>query len=196
MPRVVAGQCRGVNLVAPSGEKTRPTTDKIKEALFSILQMRIPDCVFLDLFAGCGQMGIEAVSRGARAAVFVEENPSASEAILTNLRKTKLLDRTRFLKRDVFRALSTLAQERESFDLIYMDPPYLQAIPLFLRIAAIVSEKELLEPGGLLILEHAATDEPPENVMNLTLYRRCKYGTTMLTFYSTDANYNGGILSK
>jgi 16S rRNA (guanine966-N2)-methyltransferase len=196
MPRVVAGECRGVKLVAPSGEKTRPTTDKIKEALFSILQRRIPDCSFLDLFGGSGQMGIEAVSRGARMAVIVEENNSASEAILTNLRKTKLQDRTRFMKRDVFRALSILSQEKSSFDIIFMDPPYSQAFSLFMRIAAVVSQENLLEPGGLMILEHSTADELPENVMNLTLYRRCKYGTTMLTFYTTDANYNGGILSK
>lgn len=196
MPRVIAGICRGVKLAAPSGEKTRPTTDKIKEALFSILQMRIPDCAFLDLFSGSGQMGIEAVSRGAHMAVLVDENNAASEVILTNLRKTKLQDKTKFMKRDVLRALQVISEEHSTFDLIYMDPPYSQAVPLFSRIATVISEKKLLVPGGLLILEHSVADEPPENVMNLTLYRRCKYGATMLTFYSTDANYNGGILSK
>ena len=100
MPRVVAGTCRGIPLIAPKGEKTRPTTDKVKEALFSILQNRLPDASFLDLFAGCGQMGIEAVSRGAKEAVLVDENNGSGEAIVQNIAKTKTGDQIRFVKKD------------------------------------------------------------------------------------------------
>lgn len=175
---------------------TRPTTDKIKESIFSILQMRIPDAGFLDLFAGSGQMGIEALSRGAKRAVLVDESSASASAINHNLMKTKLSDRAAFLKRDVFRALDQLGERGEVFDIIYMDPPYAMAKTFCLKAAESVCRLRLIRPEGLFIVEHSSEDQMPENVMNLTLYRRCKYGATMLTFYTTDVYYSGGILDE
>lgn len=195
MPRVIAGKCGGIPLAAPKGENTRPTTDKVKEALFSILQMRLPDADFLDLFAGSGQMGMEAVSRGAQKAVLVDENGASAAAISANLTKTGMSQQVTFLRRDVFRALHDLGEKKETFDIIFMDPPYVAAIPFAVKAAGLICLYHLLKPGGLFILEHAASDTPSENVMNLTFYRRCKYGATMLTFYTTDAYYNGGTLN-
>lgn len=193
MPRVIAGKCGGIPLLAPKGEKTRPTTDKVKEALFSILQIRLPDADFLDLFAGSGQMGIEAVSRGAKRAILVDENSASAAAISANLAKTKLTQNIVYSKRDVFRALQELGEQKETFDIIFMDPPYASAIAFCGKAAAQICSYLLLKPGGLFIVEHAASDLLSENVMNLTLYRRCKYGSTMLTFYTTDICYSGGI---
>jgi 16S rRNA (guanine966-N2)-methyltransferase len=189
MPRVVAGTCRGIPLAAPKGENTRPTTDKVKEALFSILQNRLPDASFLDLFAGCGQMGIEAVSRGAREAVLVDENNRSADAISQNIAKTKMNDKIRYIKKDVFRTILNLAEHKETFDIIYMDPPYASAIAFSEKIAGLICSGKLLRENGLFIVEHSSSDLLEENVMNLTFTRRCKYGSTMLTFYTTDDCY-------
>jgi len=189
MPRVIAGKCGGIPLLAPKGEKTRPTTDKVKEALFSILQIRLPDAAFLDLFAGSGQMGIEAVSRGAKRAILVDENRACADAIGSNLTKTKLTQQISFSKKDVFRSLKELGF------FFFMDPPYASAIAFCRKAAEEICAYHLLKPDGLFIVEHAAADLPSENVINLTLYRRCKYGSTMLTFYTTDICYSGGILN-
>jgi len=195
MPRVVAGKCGGIPLIAPTGENTRPTTDKVKEALFSILQIRLRDADFLDLFAGSGQMGIEAVSRGAKRAVLVDENNVSGKAISANIEKTKLQQQISLIKRDVFRSLDDLGERNDTFDIIFMDPPYASAITFYNKAARAICTYHLLKPGGLFIVEHSASDLPAENVINLTLYRRCKYGSTMLTFYTTDACYSGGILT-
>ena len=195
MPRVVAGKCGGIPLIAPKGENTRPTTDKVKEALFSILQIRLPDAGFLDLFAGSGQMGIEAVSRGAKRAVLVDENNISARVISANIEKTRLKQQISLIKRDVFRTLNDLGERKETFDIIFMDPPYASALAFCSKAAGAICSYHLLKPGGLFIVEHSASDLPAENVINLTLYRRCKYGSTMLTFYTTDACYSGGILT-
>ena len=187
MPRVIAGKYGGIPLQAPKGEHTRPTADKVKEALFSILQTRIPDSRFLDLFSGSGQMGIEAVSRGAEKAVLVDENRESASAIEANILKTGSRAETAFYRRDVFRTLEALGESHEIFDIIFMDPPYASAVTYCSKAAEYICRYGLLKPGGLFIVEHAAVDVFSENVMNLTLYRRCKYGSTMLTFYTTDA---------
>ena len=120
--RVIAGMARSLKLKVPEGEGTRPTTDRIKETLFNILQGDIPGCVFVDLFAGSGGVGIEALSRGAKYAWFVENNREAISCISSNLSFTKLADKATLLKGDVFTTLS-LIREKE-VDIIFIDPPY------------------------------------------------------------------------
>lgn len=121
--RVIAGKARRLNLKTLPGLDTRPTTDRIKETLFNILQPEIPDCRFLDLFSGSGAIGIEALSRGAAYAVFVEKNPRACTCIRDNLSFTKLADSGKLLNVDVLTALRMLEKE-PAFDCIFMDPPY------------------------------------------------------------------------
>ena len=121
--RVIAGKARRLNLKTLPGLDTRPTTDRIKETLFNILQPEIPDCRFLDLFSGSGAIGIEALSRGAASAVFVEKNPRACACIRDNLSFTKLADSGKLLNVDVLTALRMLEKE-PAFDCIFMDPPY------------------------------------------------------------------------
>jgi 16S rRNA (guanine(966)-N(2))-methyltransferase RsmD len=132
-------------------------------------------------------MGIEAVSRGAERAVLVDENRESASVIEANIRKTGSKAETAFFKRDVFKTLGALGESHEIFDIIFMDPPYASAASYCTKAAEYICRYGLLRPGGLFIVEHAAADAFPENVMNLTLYRRCKYGSTMLTFYTTDA---------
>ena len=121
--RVIAGKARRLALKTVPGMETRPTTDRIKETLFNSLQPEIPDCRFLDLFSGSGGIGIEALSRGAESAVFVEKNPKACACIRENLTFTKLAEHGKLLNMDVLQALRSLEGE-EAFDCIFMDPPY------------------------------------------------------------------------
>ncbi len=120
--RVIAGTARSLPLKTPEGLDTRPTTDRIKETLFNMLQMDIPGCVFVDLFSGSGGIGIEALSRGARKVYFVENASSALKCIQQNLSFTKLEDRAIVLKQDACSALGSIF-EKEA-DIIFMDPPY------------------------------------------------------------------------
>lgn len=121
--RIISGSKRGMNLQTPDGLGTRPTSDRIKETLFNMISFDIPDCRFLDLFSGSGQMGIEALSRGASEAVFVEKDKSAISCIENNLSKAKFTDEATLYKEDVFSALNKL-NGSEEFDFIFMDPPY------------------------------------------------------------------------
>lgn len=184
MPRVIAGRCGGIPLDAPKGKNTRPTTDKVKEALFSILQTELDGAVFLDLFAGCGQNGIEAVSRGAEKAFLLEENKACQMVIQKNLEKTKITDEVSLIRGDILNGLRRLGKEGFSFTIIYMDPPY-DLVPVYLKkVVFIIEEYKMLENGGVLVVEHRSSDKLDENVMNLKLYRCCKYGSSMLTFYT------------
>ena len=122
--RVIAGAAKGHNLQTIEGLATRPTTDRIKETLFNIIAFDLPECSFLDLFAGSGGIGIEALSRGASEAVFVDASAECQAVITDNLKHTKLQDRAKLMKTDVLSALDKLAAEGKSFDIIFMDPPY------------------------------------------------------------------------
>lgn len=123
--RVIAGKARSMPLVAPSGEGTRPTTDRIKETLFNMLQCDVPGAVFCDFFSGSGAIGIEALSRGAKHAYFVENNKEALECIKKNINFTKVANDATVISRDVRDALYEI---HETADIIFMDPPYSQGL--------------------------------------------------------------------
>jgi 16S rRNA (guanine966-N2)-methyltransferase len=189
VPRVITGTARGTLLRTPRGSITRPTPDRVKEALFSILSDRVYDATMLDLFAGSGQMGIEALSRGAGSVVFVDSASESIECIRTNLEKTRLSAKALVRRSDVVSMLSTLSQDG-GFDLVYMDPPYADAVRLFREIAGILTARSLLAPGGMVMVEHPAQDLPEDFVTKLKLMRRCKYGTVMISFYGRYDNDN------
>lgn len=194
MPRIIAGQARGVPLVAPKGQATRPTADKVKEALFSILMPRLADCAFLDLYAGTGQIGLEAASRGAARTVLVEPARASLVAIDANLAKTRLAERVEVLRVSASQALLILAGQAAAFDLIFLDPPYRQAIQDLTSLAARL--RSCLRPGGLVILEHDAREAAPDNVTQLQRTRSCQYGTAMLSFYQENQPFcvSGGLI--
>ncbi|MCR5546214.1 MAG: 16S rRNA (guanine(966)-N(2))-methyltransferase RsmD [Lachnospiraceae bacterium] len=148
MLRVIAGEARSVPLKTLDGLDTRPTTDRVKETLFNLLQNYIYDSRFLDLFAGSGQIGIEALSRGAREAVFIEKNKKAADIIEQNLAKTKLEENAEVLKRDVLSSLPFLGSE---FDLIFMDPPY--ALEIEKEVLSSIKEHHVLAEDGQIIIE-------------------------------------------
>lgn len=185
MPRVVTGRFRGAVLLAPEGDKTRPTTDKVKEALFSIIQADVPGSKFLDLFAGSGQIGIEALSRGAEHVTLVERSGQAASIIAKNIAKIRMenSDELRFHKKSVAQALELLGQAGEKFDIIFMDPPY-KDVPLRLEEATkLIAEFNMLAEGGMLIVEHDKDCEMPEKIHGLDLVRSCSYGITVITFF-------------
>lgn len=157
MPRIIAGMARGIQLAVPEGLDTRPTSDSRKEAVFSSIQFELPGCRFLDLFAGSGAAGLEALSRGAEHAVFVESGRQAVDCIHKNLTKTKLQAKGRVLAEDVLSALSRLAREQAQFDVIFLDPPYRRGYEEL--VCREVMEKGLLAEDGLIVVESAVETE-------------------------------------
>lgn len=181
MPRIISGSARGTKLTAPAGDTTRPTGDKAKEALFSIIAAKIPATGFLDIFAGTGQIGLEAASRGSQDVVLVEKAAASLAAIRSNIDKTHLSDRVTVMAMDAYAALKKLLTVGRKFPLIFLDPPYQDAIAHLQKFAPILNI--LLSEDGILILEHDSHDLPPTFVTNLQLTRSCQYGTAMLSFY-------------
>lgn len=195
MPRIIAGKARGTQLNAPPGRDTRPTADRTKEALFSILAPRLADARFLDLFAGSGQIGLEALSRGVAEAVFVENERRAVQIIRGNLAKTHLTEAARVMAMSAAAALKLLSAEvakgtKLPFDIIFLDPPYANAHASLAKLAAMLP----LATDGILILEHESNQPAPVNVTCLQLVRSCKYGTAMLSFYRIYDDQHGAEL--
>lgn len=170
--RIVAGEFRGRVLTEFRGEDIRPTSDKARESLFNILQNRIHGALFLDLFAGTGAVGIEALSRGAKVTLN-EKAPTSIKVITENLTKLKILDRVRLSKSDALLFLS----RKEKFDIIFIDPPYKSELGLL----AVQGAKDCLTENGIIILE----DEKPfaSKVEGLEIYDERKYGRVHLTFF-------------
>ena len=152
--RVIAGSARRISLATPKGDETRPTTDRIKETLFNIIQNDVIDCSFLDLFAGSGGIGIEALSRGAKRAVFVERSKDALACISQNIEKTHFSDRAAVIPYDFKRALGRLGTEGNIFDIIFADPPYRAGYET--KILAGLMDGKLIDENSLIILETSA----------------------------------------
>ena len=148
--RVIAGKARRLNLKTIPGLETRPTTDRIKETLFNILQPELLECRFLDLFAGSGGIGIEALSRGADLAVFVEKNPKAAACIKENLAITKLAEGGKLLNMDVLQALHSL-EGKCAFDIIFMDPPYNKELER--QVLEYLQDSTVADENTLIIVE-------------------------------------------
>ena len=179
--RVVSGTARGVILKTPEGLQTRPTADKVKEAMFSILQFDLPGASVLDLFGGTGQLGIEALSRGAKSAVFVDAWDKACTLIKENLRRTKMEQSSRVVRSDY---LSYLRSCKEQFDIILLDPPYAE---VFLETALkCITEIDILRTGGIIVCERPIEKDLPWDFPNFTRSKDYKYGKTIITLYRKD----------
>ena len=179
--RVISGKARGVTLKTPDGMKTRPTADRVKEALFSIIQFELPGKRILDLFGGTGQLGIEALSREAKNAVFVDAGEAACRLIKENLRRTKMEQDAKVIKSDY---LAYLDRCREKFDIIFLDPPYAE---VFLENALKrITEIDILQSGGIIVTERPVEKELPWEFEGFTRSKDYKYGKTLLTIYRKD----------
>ena len=176
--RVITGKARGVQLKTPEGMDTRPTTDRVKEALFSIINFDIPGARVLDLFGGTGQLGIEALSRGAKSAVFVDAREESCRLIRENLKRTKLEQDAKVVRSDY---LDYLRRCREQFDIILLDPPYAE---VFLENALkTIPEIDILNSGGIIVAERPLGKELPWEFDGFRRSRDYKYGKILLTIY-------------
>jgi 16S rRNA (guanine(966)-N(2))-methyltransferase RsmD len=178
--RVISGSAKGRILKAAPGEGTRPITDRVKESLFNILGADIRDARFLDLFAGTGGVGIEALSRGAKEAVFVEQGRVALETIRANLAMTKLADRARVIRADVFSFLS--GAPGEPFDYIYIAPPQYKGLWAD-TLRAIDANPAWLSEDSEIIVQIDPREFEPVSLSHLVLVDQRKYGSTLLCFY-------------
>ncbi len=179
--RVITGKARGVQLKTPDGMQTRPTADRVKEALFSIINFDLPGAKVLDLFGGTGQLGIEALSRGAESAVFVDAREDACKLIRENLRRTKLEGQAKVVRSDY---LEYLRRGKERFDIIILDPPYAE---VFLENALkCITEIDILQTGGIIVTERPLGKELPCSFDGFTRSKDYKYGQILLTLYRKD----------
>jgi len=181
--RVVAGIAKGHKLYVPSGQKIRPTADRVKEALFSILGPKVVDSMVLDLFAGSGALGIEALSRGASRCVFIDHSKISIDVINKNLKKTGLDARTEVLYGPVAKALDELIARGQQFDLIFLDPPYRIKLTELTGILETLSREKLIKVSGTVALEHSVKVILRE-INGLSVVTEKRYGDTGLTFLS------------
>lgn len=181
--RIIAGSAGGIPLRVPPGD-TRPTTDRVREALFSMLGPLIPQARVLDLFAGSGSLGLEALSRGAASALFVEQNRAACDVLRGNLQKASLPGGT-LRQGDVFRHLNDLARSGQVFDLVFADPPYThrpQDTDFTKSLLASEALRQVLAPQGLWVLECLASKAPFQPAPPWREVRQRDYGTTRLVW--------------
>ena len=181
--RVITGTARGRRLKDLEGMETRPTTDRVKEGLFSALQFDIEGRRVLDLFAGTGQLGIECLSRGAVSAVFVDRRADAVKLIRENLKVTELTDRAKVISGDSMEYLKGL---REKFDLIFLDPPY--EAGLLEPAIAQIAKFDILAPHGIIVAEHPVEKAMPALAEPYRIQKTYRYGKIALTLYRRSAN--------
>ena len=176
--RVVSGMARGRKLKSLSGNTIMPTTDMVKESIFNIIQFDIEGRSVLDLFAGTGQLGIEALSRGAKSVVFVDSNPEAQMLIRENTELCGFMDSAAIVRRDALRYL----EGSEKFDLIFIDPPY--ATALAAKVLSKINEFDKLNVNGIIICELSAEKEPPAVTLPYFLQKEYRYGRVKIARYT------------
>lgn len=184
--RVISGTCRGKKLSAPSGVTTRPTSDRVKEALFSILASRMDfaDIRVLDICAGTGSLGIEALSRGAESCCCIECNQSVKSILEKNLAVTHCQERSVIMDMDAVKALLLLSRRGQNFDLIFFDPPY--DSELYTRVPEAIASGSLLTSGSILVIECAARNPLSEAYGQLKRFDRRVYGDTALELFEME----------
>ena len=179
--RVIAGTARGIPLKTPAGQDTRPTADRVKEALFSILHFEIPGAVVLDLFGGTGQLGIEALSRGAKRAVFVDHSQLVCKLIRDNLQKTSFTEKATVQCSDY---MAFLRNCKEKFDVILLDPPY--AEDFLENSLKTITEIDILQSGGIIATERPLGKVILDQIPGYSRSKDYKYGNTVITLFRKD----------
>jgi len=177
--RIIAGSARGLRLETPPGDRVRPTLDRVREALFNIIAPEIPGATFLDLYAGSGANGIEALSRGAAAVTFVDSHPQSQACIRKNLERTRLAQGATLLRCALPGDLRKIGG---AFDVVFADPPY--DFTDFEGLLTAIGGSGLLAEGGQVIVEHSSFQTPPEAAGSLQCQRRRRYGKCTLSFYA------------
>lgn len=178
--RIITGSAKGTKLKAPLGLDTRPTADRVKESVFNILGDIVVNACVLDVFAGTGNLGLEALSRGAKSAVFVDNSNESIAVIKDNAHRTHLTECTEIYKNDVFRVLDQLAQAGRTFDLLFCDPPYKKGF-----VQAVLKKLDnhpIMAPRGVVVIEHSRDEQIADEWEHLQLKRTERYGTTLVSF--------------
>jgi 16S rRNA (guanine(966)-N(2))-methyltransferase RsmD len=182
--RVIAGKFKGRTLATVRSNSVRYTSDRVRESLFAIVRNLVPGSSFLDLFAGVGSVGIEAISRGADFVLFVEKNPRCVRTICENLSSCGVDprgDSVQILQKDALRALRVIEEMGLKFDLIFLDPPY--GSPVLEKALRKLAGVEILRDDGMVIAEHPFKSSLPQQIGEFVRVREEKYGDTVLTFY-------------
>jgi 16S rRNA (guanine(966)-N(2))-methyltransferase RsmD len=180
--KIVAGKNRGNKLKSLKGLSIRPTSQKVREALFDILGISIEGTYFLDLFAGTGAIGIEALSRGAQKVIFIEKEIKCIKIIKENLKKTKNNQNSLVFKIDFLSGIKLLAKKNYLLDFIFLDPPYNMGL---VNISLLeISKLPILKKNSVVIVQHYKKEKVEENINNLKLYDQRKYGESYLSFFS------------
>jgi 16S rRNA (guanine(966)-N(2))-methyltransferase RsmD len=186
--RVIGGVARGRRLKVPKGQSVRPTAARVKEALFNILPRDFSGVRVLDLFAGSGNVSIEALSRGAEKTILIDESPRSVAVIRDNLDRLGLSERAEVWTVPVFRALKKLAKSRQRFDLIFLDPPYDRGwVETSLKA---IAQYDLLSESGIAVAEHSPHEAVEPQYGNLVLNDQRRYGDTLLSFFKRDLTLN------
>ncbi|MED3725108.1 16S rRNA (guanine(966)-N(2))-methyltransferase RsmD [Priestia filamentosa] len=179
--RVVSGDKKGLSLKAVPGTTTRPTTDKVKEAIFNMIGPYFDGGIGLDLFGGSGGLGIEALSRGLQSMIFVDRDGKAIRTIKENLNSCKLTDRAEVYRNDAERALKAIEKRELHFDLIMLDPPY--KAQKLLHLMEEIQKRHLLKEEGIIMAEHENNVELPEVIGKLNRVKKEVYGLTVISIY-------------
>jgi len=178
--RIISGTSKGRRLATPKSQNIRPTSDRVKESIFNILGGEVEGKVVLDLFAGTGNLGMEALSRGAKKALFVEKGRQAVKLIQRNLSQFGMNGQSEILPKDVSRAIGILKQRGESFDLILMDPPYEKG--LIQKTLMKLYLYKIYHEDSILVIEHDRREPIPKMLEGWTLIRQRRIGDTMISF--------------
>lgn len=179
--RIISGNRRGKKLYAFDGRKIRPTADRLREAIFNILASRVKDVTVLDLFAGTGAFGLEAVSRGARSAVFIDNHPDAIRLLEKNISACGMIEETRVVTWDIAHDLNCLKGTQSGFELVFLDPPYSRNLvcPTLLHL----HESGAVQPGAHIVIEHSLDDPLPHDLDCFTRVDQRKYGKSLVSFF-------------
>ena len=180
--RIIAGEAKSKRLKSRKGMNTRPTLGSVKESLFSIISPYVEGSKFLDLFSGTGNIALEALSRGARRAIMIEQDQEALRVIIENINSLGFEDRCRAYKNDVIRACEILGRKGEKFDIIFMDPPYKEE--LCTKVSEAVLKTGILAEGGLVICEHHVFEKMADQIGELKKADERVYGKKCITFYT------------
>lgn len=181
MVRIISGIAGGIPIKVPPVKYTKPTLDRVKESVFAILQPYLAATQVLDLFAGSGSLGLEALSRGADFAVFVDNSRLCVEVIQENIRKTHMTEKSQVVQSDVYKAIRGFAEQGRQFDIIIMDPPYSRNFVN--KTLQIIEENGIMIENGLIAVEHINTEPLLDRVGRLVKARSKHYGDTVFTFY-------------
>lgn len=184
--RIIAGRMRGTKLFTLDGLNTRPTLDRVKEPLFSIINFKLEDAVVLDLFSGSGALGLESVSRGAEKAYLCDNSKDAIHIIKQNVEKTKVIDKVEINFKNYEKALEDFATRNIKFDIVFLDPPY--KTDFAEKATDIIIKRNLLNEDGIIIIETDTKEKVVQNIKNIdvNIYDERKYGRVSLLFLGAE----------